>query len=316
MSNSPSASTADPFPAGEPAVIGRLPAGVEYTLVKNIVLGLPGPIDALPWFASAEDDPVGWSRFRGKTFRALDRVLCREEQRLLATAPQERGREHELTLMLRQQFVRHFWRALQQWHSEGTRRWVSARLVHPSWSASRARVPGLEHRGLVIEVWEAAKRGPRLLDRVVMPPGPPPWGDIRVQYCDPWMADRLCAAVFRRHFPELMRRRIGQGWWAERAPTAWPMITQYAIPRLYDYLRPYYRVRAYRKFRRHQTPGHYPLQLLKDITEILQTEVPHLADELTEAQVQAVVQRYLQKAPRSRPMGFDMFGIRLGTRTA
>jgi hypothetical protein len=44
--------------------------------------------------------------------------------------------------------------------------------------------------------------------------------------------------------------------------------------------------------------------------------VPHLATGLTEAKIQGVVQRYLEKAPSDRPMGFDMFGIRLDTETA
>ncbi|HEY3116070.1 MAG TPA: hypothetical protein VGK54_04950, partial [Chloroflexota bacterium] len=95
----------DSFATGEPPVIGRLPAGVEYTHVKQIVLGLPGALDVLPWFTNPEDDSLGWSRLRRKTFRALDRVLFREEQRLLATAPEERGREHQLTAFLRHQFI-------------------------------------------------------------------------------------------------------------------------------------------------------------------------------------------------------------------
>ena len=38
----------------EPAVIGRLPAGVEYTHVKQIVLGLPGVLDVFPWLLRGE----------------------------------------------------------------------------------------------------------------------------------------------------------------------------------------------------------------------------------------------------------------------
>ena len=44
--------------------------------------------------------------------------------------------------------------------------------------------------------------------------------------------------------------------------------------------------------------------------------MPHLAGGLTEAQVQGAVQRYLEKAPSDRPMGFDMFGVRLDTENA
>ena len=94
------------------------------------------------------------------------------------------------------------------------------------------------------------------------------------------------------------------------------MLTRYAIPMLYDYLHPFYPVRSYRKERSYHTSGHYPRQLFRDIRDILQTEVPHLARDLTEAQVQGVVQRYLQHAPADCARGFDMFGIRLDRETA
>ena len=58
--------------ADEPAVIRRLPAGVEYTHVKQIAFDLSGPLDVLPWFAGPENDDI-LSRLRRKSFRALDR---------------------------------------------------------------------------------------------------------------------------------------------------------------------------------------------------------------------------------------------------
>lgn len=297
-------------------MIRRLPAEVEYTHVKQIIFDLSGPLDVLPWFTSPEDDPLGWSRQRRKTFRALDRVLCREEQRLLRTPLQEHAREHQLVAMLRGQFVQHFRLALQLCGVPGKTRWISTSFVSPSSGASSEPAPNMAHRDLVIKAWEATDSGACLLEHIVVPPGPPPWGDIRVAYYDPWLVDRLLSALFRRHFRDVMRRRVGQDWWAERAPTGWPMLTQYAIPLLYDYLRPYYRVRGYTKELRDQSPGKYPRQLLRDITEILHIEVPHLAAGLTEPQVQAAVQRYLKEAPSDRPMGFDMFGVRLDTETA
>lgn len=302
---------------GEPAVIGRLPAGVEYTHVKQIVLGLPGVLDILPWFATDESDASRWSRFRGKTLWSLDRALRQEEQRLLAAASEERGRKQQVTAMLRHQFIQYFRLALQHWDPHRERRWLSTSLVAPSQAPSAATTADLSRRDLVIEVWEPAKGGPRVLDRVIMPPGPPPWGDIRVAYYDLWLADRLSADMCRRHFREVMRRRLGQDWWSKRpSATGWPMLTRYAIPMLYDYLHPFYTVRSYRRDRRDLTPGHYPRQLFRDIRDILQAEAPHLATDLTEAQVQAVVQRYLRNASADRPKGFDMFGIRLDRQTA
>ena len=176
------------FPTGEPAVIRRLPAGVEYTHVKHIVFGLSGPLDVAPWFTNSED-PLGWSRLRRKSFRALDRVLCREERRLLVL--KERGREHELVAMLRSQFVQHFRLALQLCNVPGKTRWVSGSFVSPSPMALSEPAPNMAHRNLVIEAWEPIDDGGRLLERIVVPPGPPPWGDVRVAYYDRWLVDRL-----------------------------------------------------------------------------------------------------------------------------
>jgi hypothetical protein len=54
--------------------------------------------------------------------------------------------------------------------------------------------------------------------------------------------------------------------------------------------------------------GALPLQLFRDIKDTLQAEVPHLVADLTEAQVQAAVQRYL-------PSNFDgiVVAMRLGS---
>jgi len=88
------------------------------------------------------------------------------------------------------------------------------------------------------------------------------------------------------------------------------MLTQRAIPALYDYLRPFYAARAYRKNLSIRTRGDYPSRLLDDMTDILRTELPHLASELTVARVKAAVQRYVRRAKRTRPMGTDLFRLR------
>lgn len=50
-------------------------------------------------------------------------------------------------------------------------------------------------------------------------------------------------------------------WRSHREPVGWPLITQYAVPALYDYLRPFYSVRRYRHYRQIEAEGHYPAQL-------------------------------------------------------
>ena len=286
------------------AVLHRLPPGVEYTHVKMILWSLPTPMDVLAWVASDPNEPI-WSFFRGKTFRALDRVLRQREGQLVAAGPAVDTEARTHIEMLRHYFVQHVLFAIQDWDPLRKIRWLSIRLVTPRPNAAQA--PGLEHPGRVLEVWAPDRREPRLLDRVVMPSGLPPWGDPRVHYHDPVLFNRLTTDVVRQHFPEVMRRRIGQGWRAEREPTGWPMVTQRTVPLLYDYLRPFYSVRSYRQDLRVLTHGDYPTQLLKDITGILRFELPYLAADLTAERVQAAVQRYLPIAPKKRPMGPDLF---------
>lgn len=108
-----------------------------------------------------------------------------------------------------------------------------------------------------------------------------------------------------------MKRRPGRHWRTERAPSGWPLITQHVIPELYDYLRPYYATRQYRHGRTDYSSGDYPVQLRRDITEILQVELPHLAGEIGVERVTAAIQRYLDGAPTDRPMGRKLFVVSL-----
>ena len=298
--------TSDGPPRGALAVLDRLPPGVEYTHVKMILWSLPAPMDVLAWVVSDPNEPI-WSLFRGKTFRALDRVLRQRERQLAAAGPAADTEARTHIEMLRHYFVQHFLYAIQDWDPHRKTRWLSIRLVTPP--PGTEHVPGLEHPGKVLEVWTPGRPQPQLLDRVVMPPSLPPWGDPRVHYYDPVLSDRLTTEVLRQHFPEVMRRRIGQGWRSDREAVGWPMVTQRAVPALYDYLRPFYPIRSYRKALRFLTRGDYPAQLLQDITDILRFELPYLAAELTVDRVQAAVQRYLRHAPRKRPMGPDLFRL-------
>jgi len=307
MSTNARATTTPDAPASTAhAFLNRLPPGVEYTHVKMILWSLPAPMDVLAWVASDPNEPI-WSLFRGKTFRALDRALQQRERQFVAAGPAVDTKARAHIEMLRHYFAQHFLFAIQDWDPHRQTRWLSIRLVTPP--PGTEHVPGLEHRGWVLEVWAPGRPQPQLLDRVVMPPSLPPWGDPRVNYYDPVLADHLTAEVLRHHFPEVMRRRIGRGWRSEREPVGWPMVTQRTVPTLYDYLRPFYSVRPYRQDLRSLTGGDYPTQLLQDITDILRFELPYLAADLTVERVQAAIQRYLRHAPRKRPMGPDLFSL-------
>jgi hypothetical protein len=291
----------------EPAVIGRLPSGVEYSYVKFIILALPSPLYVAPWLPTEADDPT-WSMFRGKTFRALDRALRRREEQVAAPKHLELG-ERELadTQMLRHLWVQHVLAAIGQWDPTRRMRWLTIRFMNQP--PGMAPAPKIVTRAWVLEVWGADRRTTRLLDRSVVPPAVPPWGDERVQYYEPQLIDGLTAAIVRRHFPEVMRQRIGRGWRSERNPSGWPMLLRQAIPALYDYLRPFYVARPYRTSLTSPTRGDYPTRLLQDIVDILRLELPHLTSELTVERVQAAVQRHIRRAAPKRSMGADLFTL-------
>jgi hypothetical protein len=304
--DTPATTTSERPSRGPLAVLDRLPPGVEYTHVKMILWSLPAPMEVLAWVASDPNEPI-WTLFRGKTFRALDRVLQQRERQLAAAGPAADTAARTHIEMLRHYFVQHVLYAIQDWDPRHETRWLSIRLVTPP--PGTEHVPGLEHPGKVLEVWAPGRPHPQLLDRTVMPPGPPPWGDPRVHYYDPVLSDRLTTEVLRQQFPEVMRRRIGQGLRSERGPAGWPMVTQRAVLALYDYLRPFYPIRSYRKALRFLTRGDYSARLFQDITDILRFELPYLAADLTAERVQAAVQRYLDHAPKERPMGPDLFRL-------
>jgi hypothetical protein len=297
----------------EPAVIRRLPPGVEYSYVKLIILDPPSPLYIAPWLSTDTDDSI-WSLFRGKTFRALDRALRLREQRAAVPDPKVDQRQFPYTQMLRHFWVQHFLAAVRQCDSNRQTRWLTIRIVNQPSGTGQA--PKIVARAWVLEVWGPGRPTPRLLNRSVVPPAVPPWGDERVPYYDPQLIDGITAAVLRQHFPEVLRQRIGWGWRSERRhPSGWPMLLRRAIPTLYDYLRPFYAARRYRKSLTSPTRGDYPTQLLQDIVDILQLELPHLTTDLTVERVQAAVQRHIRRAAPKRSMGADLFALSPRTET-
>jgi len=89
------------------------------------------------------------------------------------------------------------------------------------------------------------------------------------------------------------------------------VLTQQVIPRLYDYLRPYYPVRSYHDHRQMRPSGHYPAALRRDMTELIALFCPHLSDGLAVERVTAAIQRHVRRADPNRPMGIDIFKVRL-----
>ena len=100
--------------------------------------------------------------------------------------------------------------------------------------------------------------------------------------------------MIRKHFPRLMNFRPSGRWRAKYSPEGWRLITQHVVPRLYQYLRPFYPVRRHRRGAR-SGPGQYSAQLRRDITDIVRFELPHLAEKLTLARVTAAIQHHIAR---------------------
>lgn len=307
----PSENPSPGVPADEPAVIRRLPPGVEYTHVKMIAHSLPPWLTTMTWAAEV-DDPI-WAAFRGKPYQTLDRAL-RKQERVFEGLPAPAAAEERQRLMaLRYEFVQQFVGEINHPDRRGTKnkKWMSVRIVDPSRFLPQFRPPDLARLAMVIEVWGPRRGEIKLFDRRVVESGPPPWGDPQVNWVEPDRVNQACTELFRKHFRDLMQKRVGHHWRSHREPIGWPLITQYAVPALYDYLRPFFSVRRYRHYRQIEAEGNYPAQLRRDITDILKCELPHLAGELTVERVTAAIQRYVRKAPADRPQGRDMFGVPL-----
>ncbi len=96
----------------------------------------------------------------------------------------------------------------------------------------------------------------------------------------------------------LFKGPVHRGVVSARRPSAWPVFTQRAIPRLYEYLRRHY-----------QSPGHYsekrdrisarsalfPKELAEDMLLLLRLEHPGTFDDTTTSQLKAHIQHHLER---------------------
>jgi hypothetical protein len=180
---------------GEPGVLARLPAAVEYTYVKMILLSVLSPMYWFPWLDPHATDPT-WVRFGRGTFRAVDRILRREEQRLAATGHEVSTQADDRVRTLRHLFVQHLKQAVLDWDPTCATRWIEIRLVSPPPDPQRPR--RFEYRDWVLDAWVRRDGMPQQLEQVVVAPGVPPWGDERVLYYDPVLTDARTVEVVRR----------------------------------------------------------------------------------------------------------------------
>ena len=296
------------------AVLGRLPEGVEFPIILGILSNVPSFSTTQLWTDRASHDPLA-IRFRTGTYRAADRALQKEASAVARLPGDRQVAERERVDALRSAWVSHVLGEVSGLLRRADAKIIDTRQVDPQRLGIPLTPTGLDGPGVVIDVWQHTGKLPGklpvLVERWAIPAELMPW---RTGDPVPWIRPETIASVHRviiyTHFPEVLRLRIGHRWRSEREPAGWPVLTQYAIPHLYDYMRPYYRVRRYGRRSDGPDAGQFPAALRRDIVDLVKLQCPHLAVGLTVSRVTALIQRHLRHADPHRPMGFDKFGKR------
>jgi hypothetical protein len=291
------------------AALERLPNDAEYTFVRMILDALPPVLETASWLNHAPTDEI-LTAFNQGTYGAVDRLLRRHEKTLLRLPEAERDKAGALLDPVRHSLAQLLLAEALAKAKEPGDCWIGTRLVDPARRGPPSEPCPLSGPGAIVDVWQLGRdrRAHRLLVKG-MPAGLPPWGDERIPWVDPAALDKLRLSLLRRYCRPLLRLRVGHEWRTKRARSPWRVVTQRVIPQLYDYLRPFYRVRRYTVGLKEVSPGKYPKALLRNIRDLLVAERPDLAADLTEERVLVAVQRHLQSAAPDRPLGRAMFQL-------
>jgi hypothetical protein len=300
-----------PLPPERLAVLERLPEGVEFSIILGILSDVPGPSTTQLWTARGSQDPLV-IRFRTRTYKAADRALHKEAAALARLPSDLRQAERERVGALQCEWASQVVKEVSDLPPRSDAKIIYTRQVDPARLGTPLTPTGLDGPGLVVDVWQRIGKRAFLVERWALPATLMPWrkGDPV-----PWVNPETVAAIFRvivyRHFPDVLRLRVGHRWRSEREPAGWPVLTQHAIPDLYDYMRPYYLVRRYQHDGSDPSVGRFPAALARDIVDLVTLQCPHMAAGLTPERVTAIIQRHLRHADPKRPMGFAKFGVRL-----
>jgi hypothetical protein len=225
--------------------------------------------------------------------RAIDRALRREE---------ERQTNRDDVVSVRHELIQLCLLELNSPWSPHKDRSISVTLVSPQSFAAAHRPPGpsAQHVRITAKGTEQPRRGKNqaptttvVLEERIVPSEPAAW-DASIPFIDSDECDRIILELLRKHFPRLMSVRVSARWRSKHSPEGWRLITQHAVPQLYEYLSPFYPVRRHRRAGR-SGPAQYSAQLRRDITDIVRFELPHLAGKLTVARVTAAIQRYIAR---------------------
>jgi hypothetical protein len=275
------------FAPGEPAFIRRLPNGVEYTHIKMIFQDLPSSLTTLLWRDESAGDTL-LTAFKGRTARAIQRALRRAEAI---------GHDRERVDLIRHELVQLCLAALNSRANPHPDRAMTVEHVFPHLFAPEHR-PDISVPHVRITVRRRGANG-RALETQTIVSEPAAW-DASIPWIDPAHVDRTILELLNRHFPRLMGVRVGPPWRSSYAPEGWRLVTQHAVPALYEYLRPFYRVRPHRRIGRKDGPGLYPARLREDITDIVRFELGLLAKDLTVPRVTAAIQRHIARKHSNR----------------
>jgi hypothetical protein len=283
---------------GEPAFIRRLPEGVDYTLIKTVFVDMPSGLPTLLWAARSDSNPL-LQAFNDRTVRAVVRALRRAENSEV---------NRELIAGVRRELVQ---LCLQELHSP----WsphpdlrITETLVFPQLfrHGHQPTGPPVQHLRITVTRTVTPRRSDPpppavvVLEQCFLPSGPAPW-DPAIPFIDPEERDRIILKLVNKHCRLLLGVRVSRRWRSNYSPAGWRLITQRIVPRLYEYLRPFYPVRRHRRAGRNG-PRRYSAQLRRDITDIVRFELGGLADKLTLERVTAAIQRHVarQNSERSR----------------
>lgn len=116
--------------------------------------------------------------------------------------------------------------------------------------------------------------------------------------------------AYRKAFKELdlydliKKDSPARGLVSARKPQGWPIFTRYVIPKLYEFLLPYYQRAGHHSDKWDRAPeldrrALYPKELLEDMVDILKVEHRSWFADYTVRRLKAVIQRHLAKKARS-----------------
>jgi hypothetical protein len=265
----------------------RLPDGVEYTHIKTVFMDLPSALTTLLWSTTSQDDRLV-ATFKGRTLRAIHRALRREA---------ETHRDPNEISAIRHELVSLCLHEAHGTSSPHPERRISVTHVVPELFDEAHRPTGPSAQHIRITVTDSPRRrhrskraakAPTVLEERVIVSEPAAW-DPSIPFIDPDVVDRPILELLHNHFP-LMGIRVAARWRSNYSPEGWRLVTQHVVPQLYEYLRPFYPVRRYRRSGRTGS-GQYPARLKRDITDIIRFELP-MARRLTVARVTAAIQRH------------------------